>query len=81
MAGERMQRRIDALLDEADAAVAARRWDEVAEKARAVLAIDYADGRIISRGLVNSLAQVAFHAGANHEVVASLLFASAGGRE
>ena len=35
-----MQRRIDAFLDEADEAATARRWDEVAEKARAVLAID-----------------------------------------
>ena len=35
-----MQRRIDAFLDEADEAATTRRWDEVAEKARAVLAID-----------------------------------------
>lgn len=40
MLSERMQRRIDALLDEADAAVSALRWTDVAERARAVLAID-----------------------------------------
>ena len=40
MPSERIQRRIDALLDEADAAVAAREWAAVAESARAVLAID-----------------------------------------
>ncbi len=40
MPGERMQRRIDALLDEADACVSADEWLQVAEKARAVLAVD-----------------------------------------
>ncbi len=40
MPSERIQRRIEALLDEADAAVAAREWAAVAEGARAVLAID-----------------------------------------
>ena len=35
-----MQRRIEALLDEADAAVTASNWTEVAEKARAALVID-----------------------------------------
>ena len=40
MPSERMQRRIDALLDEADAAVTEGDWVAVAEKARAVLAID-----------------------------------------
>ena len=40
MPSERIQRRIDALLDEADEAVTARRWDEVGEKASAVLALD-----------------------------------------
>ena len=40
MPSERIQRRIDSLLDEADAAVTASDWTEVAEKARAVLAID-----------------------------------------
>jgi class 3 adenylate cyclase len=40
MVSERIQRRIDALLDEADASVSASDWTAVAEKARAVLAID-----------------------------------------
>ena len=40
MPSERVQRRIDALLDEADTAISAREWDEVAEKSRAVLSID-----------------------------------------
>ena len=40
MPSERMQRRIDALLDEADESVSAGDWSAVAEKARAVLAID-----------------------------------------
>ncbi|MEO6397517.1 MAG: protein kinase, partial [Tepidiformaceae bacterium] len=40
MPSERIQRRIDTLLDEADAAVSARRWDEVVEKASAVLGIE-----------------------------------------
>ena len=35
-----MQRRIEALLDEADAAVTASNWTEVGEKARAALVID-----------------------------------------
>ena len=43
MATERMQRRIDALLDEADVSVTAGEWASVAEKARAVLAIDEAN--------------------------------------
>ena len=38
-----MQRQLDRLLDEAEAAASARRWDEVAEKARAVLGIDPAN--------------------------------------
>ena len=40
MPSERIQRRIDALLDEADMAVTAGAWSSVAEKARAVLAIE-----------------------------------------
>ncbi len=40
MVGERMQRRIDGLLDEADAAVVAEDWDTVAARCRAVLALD-----------------------------------------
>ena len=40
MPSERIQRRIDALLDEADTAVTSGDWPTVAEKARAVLAID-----------------------------------------
>ena len=43
MPSERIQRRIDALLDEADAAVTGGEWSSVAEKARAVLAIDEAN--------------------------------------
>ncbi|MEZ4501029.1 MAG: protein kinase [Dehalococcoidia bacterium] len=39
MVSERMQRRIDALLDEADEAVSAQEWERVAGAARAVLAI------------------------------------------
>jgi hypothetical protein len=39
MPSERIQRRIDAFLDEADGAATARRWDEVLERARAVLGI------------------------------------------
>ena len=40
MPSERIQRRIDAFLDQAEAASDASAWDEVAEKARAVLGID-----------------------------------------
>ena len=40
MPSERIQRQIDALLDEAGAATSAGQWPAVAEKARAVLAID-----------------------------------------
>lgn len=40
---ERIQRRIEAFLDEADAAASAGEWRAVAEKARAVLAIDEAN--------------------------------------
>ncbi len=40
MASERIQRRIEALLDEADEAVTRGEWQAVAEKARAVLAIE-----------------------------------------
>ncbi|MEZ4552299.1 MAG: protein kinase [Dehalococcoidia bacterium] len=40
MPSDRMQRRLDALLDEADAAVSEGAWTAVAEKARAALAID-----------------------------------------
>jgi hypothetical protein len=40
MVSERIQRRIDALLDEPDAAVTAQDWPRVAGAARAVLAID-----------------------------------------
>ncbi len=40
MLTQRLQRRLDALLDEADAEVTASDWAAVAEKARAVLAID-----------------------------------------
>ena len=43
MPSERVQRRIDALLDEADAAISDGAWDSVAQKARAVLAIDPAN--------------------------------------
>ena len=43
MPTERIQRRIDALLDEADGAVSASDWAYVAAKARAVLAIDEAN--------------------------------------
>ncbi|MEZ4503081.1 MAG: protein kinase [Dehalococcoidia bacterium] len=39
MVSERMQRRINALLDEADEAVSAQEWERVAGAARAVLAI------------------------------------------
>ncbi|MGI8927798.1 MAG: serine/threonine-protein kinase, partial [Tepidiformaceae bacterium] len=43
MPSERIQRRIEAFLDEADAAASAGDWAVVAEKARAVLAIDEAN--------------------------------------
>jgi hypothetical protein len=39
-----MQRRVDALLDEADEAVTAHEWHLVASKGRAVLAIDAENG-------------------------------------
>ena len=47
MPSERIQRRIDALLDEADVAVTSGDWLAVAEKARAALSLDSenADGR------------------------------------
>ena len=55
MPTERIQRRIDALLDEADAAVSASDWASVAAKARAVLAIDEAneDARTCGSGIWN----------------------------
>ncbi|MCC6238136.1 MAG: hypothetical protein IT299_11280 [Dehalococcoidia bacterium] len=40
MPSERIQRQIDALLDEAEALMSRREWRLVAEKARAVLAMD-----------------------------------------
>ena len=40
MPTERIQRQIDLLLDEAGLAMSRREWDEVAEKARAALAMD-----------------------------------------
>src|SRR5688572_7173598 len=40
MTSERMRRRLDALLDEADEAVARSDWVMVAEKSRAVLALE-----------------------------------------
>ena len=40
MPSERVQRRIDVLLDQAESAVDAHQWSEVAEACRAVLAID-----------------------------------------
>ncbi len=40
MVSERMRRRLEALLDEADAAVSSRDWPAVGEQARAALAID-----------------------------------------
>jgi hypothetical protein len=43
MPSERIQRRIEALLDEADLAVSADDWPLVANKARAVLAMDPAN--------------------------------------
>ena len=43
MVSERMQRRIDAFLDQAEAASDGGDWQQVAEKARAVLAIDAAN--------------------------------------
>ena len=55
MPTERIQRRIDALLDEADVSVTGGEWASVAEKARAVLAIDEAnaDGRTCGSGIWN----------------------------
>lgn len=44
MVSERIQRRIDAFLDEADLAASAGEWGVVTEKARAVLAIDADNG-------------------------------------
>lgn len=41
MLSERIQHRIDVFLDEADEAASAGEWQQVAEKARAVLAIDH----------------------------------------
>ncbi len=40
MASERIQRRIDSLLDEADQAIADEDWSTVASRARAVLRLD-----------------------------------------
>ena len=40
MVSERLQRRIDSLLDEADEAVAAEDWDAVSARCRSVLALD-----------------------------------------
>ena len=40
MASERIQRRIDSLLDEADQAIANEDWTTVASRARAVLRLD-----------------------------------------
>ena len=40
MASDRIQRRIDQLLDEADEAVTALNWDVVRDRAEAVLAFD-----------------------------------------
>ena len=40
MASERIQRRIDSLLDEADAAIKQHRWGVVHDRAESVLAID-----------------------------------------
>ncbi len=48
MASERMQRRIDSFLDEADASASDGNWAAVAEKARAVLAIDEANEDALS---------------------------------
>ena len=42
MPSERIQRRIDSLLDQCDEAVDAAHWSLLAERARAVLAIDEA---------------------------------------
>ena len=43
MASERIQRRIDSLLDEADQAIANEDWPTVASRVRSVLAIDPAN--------------------------------------
>ena len=43
MPSERVQRRIDELLDQADAAMAARDWSTVAESTRMVLSADAGD--------------------------------------
>src|SRR5712691_8070414 len=43
MPSERIQRRTDALLDEADQATSQQQWERVAGAARAVLAIDEAN--------------------------------------
>ena len=40
MTSERIQRRIESLLDEADEAVAREDWETVASRARAVLSFD-----------------------------------------
>jgi hypothetical protein len=48
MPSERMQRRIDALLDQAESASDSGAWTAVAEKARAVLAIDEANEDALS---------------------------------
>ena len=48
MASERIQRRIDSLLDEADLAIASEDWPTVASRARSVLAIDPANADAIA---------------------------------
>ena len=50
MASERIHRRIDSLLDEADQAVANEDWPTVASRARAVLRMDPENSLGVARG-------------------------------
>jgi len=48
MASDRIQRRIDSLLDEADQAIANEDWPTVASRVRSVLAIDPANSDAVA---------------------------------
>ena len=61
MVSERIQRRIDSLLDEAEVAIAGEHWETVAARARAVLALDEMneDGRAYLATAERRLASIA----------------------
>ena len=69
MASERIQRRIDALLDEADGAFAARDWARLANLADDVLKLDQenADARVFVEAAAKGLAAVPGPAGGTSE--------------